>query len=84
MGNQMDDIQKLVELNGDKVNQGTAECKEWKSSHENCFGCQYELGCTKTVKLGLTVLASNEVIDRILFAKTVAELKSIHIPEMAY
>ena len=84
------DIQELVELQGDSVRNGKRECKDWHLTHKNCFGCPYELGCSKTVSIGLTILASNEhnsdkiqeTVDRLLASKSVAELKAIHIPEM--
>lgn len=45
--------QELVENNGDEVRIHTQECVLWKVEHENCFGCPYELGCGKTVRLML-------------------------------
>ena len=88
----MDDIKALVELGEDLVRQGMAECKKWHLTHENCDTCPYELGCSKSVRIGLTILASNEyngdiiqeTIDKLLSSKTVREVKDIHIPEMAY
>ena len=86
----IDDIAQLVELQGDMVKSGKQECKDWHLTHENCFGCPYELGCSKTVSIGLTILASTgftgdkimETIDQLLAAKSPQKLKAIHIPEM--
>ena len=88
----MDDVKYLVEAQGDAVRQGTKECKDWRLTHENCFGCPYELGCGKSVSIGLTILSSNEfngdkiqeTMDKLLAAKSTKELMSIHIPEMEY
>ena len=88
----MDFVRELVALNGDKVQQGTQECKEWGTKHKNCSGCQSELGCSKMVQIGLIILASNEnngdkiqeLIDKSLTAKTANDLKTIPIPEMEY
>jgi len=88
----MDDVKKLVELQGDTVKQGEQECREWHLTHENCTGCPYELGCSKAAGIGLTILSSNEfnsdtiqeTIDKFLASKSVKELKTIHIPEMSY
>ena len=85
----MDDIEKLVELQGDAVRNGKQECKDWYLTHENCVACSFELGCSKAVGIGLAVMASNEyngdeiqeTIDNILSSKSVRELKAIHILE---
>jgi len=92
MDKMTDEIRELVERTGYTVRQGTPECKEWNSSHENCFGCPYEVGCAKTVCIWLTILASNEVsevriyetIEEIIACKSAKGLRKIHIPEMAY
>ncbi len=86
----MDYVRDLVILNGDKIEQGTQQCKEWQFNHKNCFGCQSELGCAKMVHIGLIILASNEnngdkieeLIDKSLTAKTVSEVRVISVPEM--
>ena len=77
-------IKDLVEMNGDKVGFHTPDCKVFKESHENCAGCQYELGCSKQVRLMLTTFTPSkqaDLIDAILAAKTVDEIKAIPIPE---
>ena len=88
----LDDIGTLVELGGDKIKMHKPECDEWHLTHENCLGCLFELGCSKQVSIGLTVMASNkynsdriqETIDKLLSAKTVKELEAIRIPSMEY
>ncbi len=83
-------IGKLVELNGDKIKMHKPECIEWNSAHKNCQGCPFELGCYKQLSIGLTIMASNEhngdriqeIIEKMLSAKTVKELKAIPIPDM--
>jgi hypothetical protein len=85
----MDIIQRLVELKGDKVELGTQDCHKWKLSHKNCCECPSTLGCSKVVRVGIAVLSSNEyngdiiqdTIDKLLLAKSVEELNAIHIPE---
>ena len=87
------DIQELVELNGDKIGIHSADCVLWKIDHENCKGCQYELGCAKSVKMLLLVMNPYEprgytdyakiqeriaeLTDRTMAAKTIKELQSI-------
>ncbi len=51
-----EEIQKLVESNGDKVGIHGADCVVWKLNHNNCFGCEYELGCGKLVHLMLVLM----------------------------
>ena len=51
-----EDIQKLVEQNGDKVGLDTQECVIWKLKHPNCFGCPSELGCGKVVHIMLLMM----------------------------
>ena len=45
------EIQDMVRLLGDEVAIHEPPCVLWKSEHENCTGCKYELGCCKTVKI---------------------------------
>ena len=92
MGDLLDSVKTLVEGNGDKVRNGKAECFEWKKTHENCKGCQFELGCLKHVSIGLALMASDEynsdkiqeTVDEMMDAKTVKAVKTIHIPEVRY
>ena len=39
--------QELVRDFGDEVSIQTVVCVMWKNEHENCVGCQSELGCAK-------------------------------------
>jgi len=86
----MDLFRELLTISGDTVKQGKPECKLWKTAHKNCLGCPFELGCSKLALIGLVALTSGEdnstlignTLDKILEAKTVKEVKSIHIPEM--
>ena len=92
MSEMLDSIGELVELGGDKIKMHKPECDEWHLTHENCLKCPFELGCSKQVSIGLTVMASNEynsdkiqeIIDKMLSAKTVKELKAIPVPSMEY
>ncbi len=51
-----ENIQKLVEQHGDRVAIDTKECVLWKMEHSDCVGCPSELGCSKTVKMMLTMM----------------------------
>lgn len=52
MGNDLsEEMQRLVQDNGDEVAIHTGHCVLWKAEHKNCSGCQYELGCSKAVHL---------------------------------
>jgi len=76
-------IRDLLEAQGDKVGMGTENCKAFKKSHKTCEGCQYELGCSKLVHIMLTTFTPSnqgELIDNMLAAKTVDEVKAIPIP----
>lgn len=44
-------MQELVRGQGDEVAINEPPCVLWKAEHENCRGCQYELGCGKAVHL---------------------------------
>lgn len=46
-----EEMQKIVEINGDEVGIHSAPCITFKAEHKNCAGCQYELGCGKVVRL---------------------------------
>ena len=46
-----EEMQKIVEINGDEVAIHSAHCITFKTEHKNCAGCQYELGCGKAVRL---------------------------------
>jgi hypothetical protein len=37
---------------------GSELCKKWKETHENCFGCESEIGCSKCAALGVLALQS--------------------------
>jgi hypothetical protein len=76
-------IRGLLEDRGDRVGIKTGDCVSFKKSHKNCEGCQYELGCSKLVRIMLTTFApnmQNELIDKILAAKTAKEVNTIPIP----
>lgn len=47
------ELEKLVRSGGDEVAIKEPPCVLWKAEHENCKGCQYELGCGKVVHLML-------------------------------
>lgn len=49
-------IQDMVRSNGDEVALSEPPCILWKAEHENCVGCQYELGCNKVVRIMLVML----------------------------
>lgn len=78
-------VREMVRANGDEVATGTEKCVSWRSKHSNCVGCSSELGCRKVVRLILddsvrTGERPQEILDRILKAKTVDELKAIPWP----
>jgi len=52
----IEDYQDLVRKQGDRVDIHTELCVLWKIEHENCEGCESELGCSKAVNmLGVSV-----------------------------
>ena len=80
-------IKEFIEMRGDKIGMKTPECRAYKKTHENCGGCPYELGCSKRVHIMLTTFnptTQDELIDSIISAETVAEVKAIPIPEPEY
>ena len=46
-----DGYSDLVRSGGDEVLIHTADCVEWKLTHNNCKGCKSELGCAKAVAM---------------------------------
>lgn len=50
-------FKEMVEETGAKVGVESDECTLHKTTHENCKGCQYELGCCKHSALGILSLA---------------------------
>lgn len=46
-----DMFQEMVREHGDSVEVGTVACTLWKADHENCEGCEHELGCSKAVAM---------------------------------
>ena len=48
------DVRTLVELKGNVVGMDSEKCNQWRKEHENCFGCQFELGCSKLVGVMLS------------------------------
>lgn len=50
------EMQELVISQGDEVAIHEPPCVLWKSEHENCVGCHYELGCGKVVHLMLVMM----------------------------
>lgn len=73
-------VRDLIEMGGDKVGLHTDACVTFQKTHKNCKGCQYELGCSKQVKIMLTTLnpdTQEDLIDRILAAKTVKDVLAI-------
>ena len=79
------EMQKLVEMGGDKVAIHEPACALWKADHENCRGCPYELGGGKVICImGMMVSLPNgdpnrihELMDRTLNSKTMEELQAI-------
>ena len=51
MGKATDLYRELVEQLGDKVGFETPTCYLYKKEHDNCAGCECEVGCIKTVEL---------------------------------
>ena len=51
-----DHFHEVVRETGTPIHMGTAFCDSWKESHENCRGCESEMGCNKAVKLMLITL----------------------------
>ena len=90
-----DEMTKLVISKGDAVAIHEPPCVLWKVDHDNCEGCQYELGCSKVVRLLLVITTPliytpkdyddfvkmeeriQELMDKVLKAKTPAELKAL-------
>ena len=46
-----EEMRELVRKQGDEVALNEPPCVLWKADHENCGGCQYEMGCGKAVRL---------------------------------
>jgi len=44
-------MEELVRENGDAVAIDEPPCLLWRANHKNCQGCEYELGCGKSVRL---------------------------------
>lgn len=51
-----DVVKKMVEDAGFKVGIDSDECTLYRTIHENCKGCNYELGCCKLNAIGLLQL----------------------------
>jgi len=45
----IDGVQELVQKRGHPVHMHNDFCKAWKTEHENCAGCESELGCRMVV-----------------------------------
>ncbi len=56
MSDTTDNMIELVRSLGDAVAIHEPPCVLWKADHENCVGCEYELGCGKVVHLMLVMM----------------------------
>ena len=52
-------IQGLVEQRGDKVGIHTPQCFIWGTEHENCVGCEFEMGCSKLTSIMLVMVGAS-------------------------
>jgi hypothetical protein len=48
--------QKIVEDAGYPVLIHTEYCRSYKATHDNCFGCESEIGCKKACEVGMLFL----------------------------
>ena len=72
-------LRDAVIAHGYEVGMNSPDCFSHKSTHENCQGCQYELGCSKLVSLqllGFTHPKPNSV-EAILKAETAREIHAV-------
>ncbi len=74
-------ITELLEMQGDHVGMHTTKCRTYKKEHDNCRNCEFELGCTKLVKMQLSSfrLNSPDILDKILAAKSPDEVRNIRL-----
>ena len=70
---------ELIEKLGNTVGMNNSDCNQWRASHEDCFGCQYEMGCSQLVGLGLACMDidPSDKIDKIVSAKTPEDVRQI-------
>ncbi len=68
---------KLIRGKGNSIGMNSLDCKQWMTSHENCSGCQHEMGCSQLVGLGLASMDVDPIgkVDRIINAKTSKEVR---------
>lgn len=64
MENEMDEIKKTVEMNGDVVMMKEHICLLYKSEHNNCAGCPCELGCIKMCSIGIIEMSSIVLVEQ--------------------
>ena len=67
----------LAEINtGIKVKMYSPECEEWRTNHENCSDCPYELACSKMLGIGLAVFTNNpnDKIDEVLASQDISKI----------
>ncbi len=79
MTEKFDELKKMVEDTGIKVGATSDECVLYKTTHKNCGGCKYELGCCKYVTLVHIEISSilyqhKDFNDFMVTAKKVGEL----------
>ena len=72
-------LRQAVVAHGYEVGMDSQECTDYRSNHENCEGCQYELGCNKLVTLQLLSISTPRPnsVERVLKAKTREELLAV-------
>lgn len=58
-----EEVKEMVRKCGDEVALHEPPCVLWKADHENCVGCQYELGCGKVAHILLIIIDPYEPKD---------------------
>jgi len=59
MSDLSESIQDLVEQKGNAVGIHSAHCVTWKLDHENCIGCEFEIGCSKLTHIMLVMVGAS-------------------------
>ena len=52
----LDAVTDLVRKSGKRVDRGSAYCKQFVATHENCLECESKEGCDAVVQIGIVMM----------------------------
>lgn len=61
-------IKEIVQDAGFPVLKDSEYCKMYLKNHENCKNCEYHIGCSKMIEIGILIIDADHTVSEKIYS----------------